>query len=280
LKILYLSPHPDDVAFSAAARVARDVAAGHEVTVLTLFPPAPGDGPLADVAARKAEDEAFARTAKVTMLDGGWVDAIARQPKYKKLRNLFGPLDDDALVNEVHARISAMTFDEVVAPLGIGQHVDHQVAHQAARRFENAVFYEDAPYVLVPFKLARRLDSLGLRPENVTRGSLSAELSAAARAWWDAPLLRELAHPPHHVLALASILWQSEILHRPARHPPSTNLVPEIIVDRGDKLRAIACYPSQWRMFFPSLEAWQASLEAYARSLSQSGIVERTWRTR
>jgi hypothetical protein len=134
--------------------------------------------------------------------------------------------------------------------------------------------------VLTPYKLARRLDTLGLRPEDVTRGSLSAELSAAARAWWDAPLLRELAHPPHHLLALASILWQSELLHRPRRQAASAQLVPEIVVDHGEKLRAIACYPSQWRMFFPSLDAWHAALESYGRALGQNGVVERTWRIR
>ncbi|MCU1278060.1 MAG: hypothetical protein JWM53_1606, partial [bacterium] len=37
--ILYVSPHADDVAFSVAGQLAREVAAGERVVVCTLFEP-------------------------------------------------------------------------------------------------------------------------------------------------------------------------------------------------------------------------------------------------
>jgi LmbE family N-acetylglucosaminyl deacetylase len=300
--VLYVSPHPDDVAFSAAARVARDVAAGRRAGVLTLFAPGPGtqSQALGDAAARQAEDLRFSALAGVTRLDGGFTDAIARRPRYRAPRHLFGPLaaDEEPLVEEVRARLQSHVdagCGRVVAPLGVGQHVDHQVAHAAARRLRDAdvLFYEDAPYVLTPFQLARRLDRLGLSPvdesanvekkhdRTILRGGVGAELRASARAWLDAPLLRELAKPPHHVLALGSILFQSELLHWPRRpEKPEARIAPDV-VDGADvaerKLQAIACYQSQWRLFFPSLDEWRAALERYAERMGGSGVVERAW---
>jgi LmbE family N-acetylglucosaminyl deacetylase len=279
-----VSPHPDDVAFSAAARVARDVAAGCRVTVVTLFAPAHDPkSPIGDAVARRAEDQRFVELAGITAADGGFTDAIARRPRYRAPRHLFGPLapDEEPLVEAVRARLQSFAADRVVAPLGVGQHVDHQIAHEAARRLDGEIlFYEDTPYVLVPYQLARRLDRLGLRGEapDVARGSVTAELGASARSWLHSPLLRELARPPHHVLALASILVQSEILHWPRRLTvPRATLMSDVLPGDG-KLDAVACYPSQWRLFFPSLEAWGAALERYAAGMGRTGIVERAWR--
>jgi LmbE family N-acetylglucosaminyl deacetylase len=301
--VLYVSPHPDDVAFSAAARLARDVAAGRRAAVLTLFAPGPGTASqaLGDATARAAEDQRFSELAGVERLDGGFTDAIARRPRYRAPRHLFGPLaaDEEPLVEEVRARLQAYVdagCGRVVAPLGVGQHVDHQVAHAAARRLRDAdvLFYEDTPYVITPFQLARRLDRLQLSPvgaqteadekkhdRTILRGGVGAELGAAARAWLDAPLLRELAKPPHHVLALGSILFQSELLHWPRRaRQPQARIAPDVVEgpDVSErKLAAIACYQSQWRLFFPSLDDWRAAFERYAERMGQGGVVERAW---
>ncbi len=295
--VLFVSPHPDDVAFSAAGRVARAVANGDRVGVLTLFAPQPGgaSAALSDAEARRAEDERFAKLAGVTLIDGGFTDAIARRPRYQAPRHLFGPLADDEepLIEEVRARLQSLVDGgcrRVVAPLGVGQHVDHQVAHAAARRLSGAdlLYYEDAPYVLTRFQLPRRLDRLGLQAETATgdttlqRGGVTAELAASARAWLAAPLLRELAKPPHHVLALSSILFQSELLHWPRRpEQPTARIAPDVIT--GDaladgKLAAVACYGSQWRLFHPTLDSWRSALQEYARRMGQPAVVERAWR--
>ncbi|MGZ3443941.1 MAG: hypothetical protein ACXVDD_30690, partial [Polyangia bacterium] len=68
--LLYVSPHADDVAFSVAGQLARDVAAGERVIVSTLFEPPEAE--------RRAEDEAFARAFGVTLERGAWPDAIVR----------------------------------------------------------------------------------------------------------------------------------------------------------------------------------------------------------
>ena len=113
--VLYVSPHADDVAFSAAAQLARDVAAGARATLLTLFePPEPE---------RRAEDEAFARAAGVELVRGEWPDAVVRRRRYRSPAQLFAPLraDEAPLVEAVRAALQARVdagSRRVVAPLG------------------------------------------------------------------------------------------------------------------------------------------------------------------
>jgi hypothetical protein len=305
VKVLYVSPHPDDVAFSASARLARDRAAG-EVTLLTLFAPDPAaPKAVGNAEARTAEDRAFARLSGARLVDGGFRDAIVRKRRYRSLRHLFGPLqpDEEPLLEEVRQQLQALVDEghrKVLAPLGIGQHVDHQLAHEAARRLRDAevLFYEDTPYVFTPHQLGKRLDELGAeRAADATtaRSSTANELAASARTWLDTPLLRELAPPPLHWPALANILLQTQLLHRP-RGKKQCRALPDIINGEasgasrgasreavpsgmpgsiGDKLEAVACYPSQWRLFFPSLEAWGAKLAEYSARIGGS---ERAWR--
>jgi LmbE family N-acetylglucosaminyl deacetylase len=308
VKVLYVSPHPDDVAFSASARLAHDRAAG-DVTLLTLFAPDPAaPKAVGNAAARGAEDRAFAQLCGARLIDGGFRDAIVRKRRYRSLRHLFGPLqpDEEPLLEEVRQQLQDLVDEghrKVLAPLGIGQHVDHQLAHEAARRLRDAevLFYEDTPYVFTPHQLGRRLDELGAERDadaTTARSSTANELLASARTWLDTPLLRELAPAPLHWPALANILVQTQLLHRP-RGKKQYRAVPDILGGAslgqtprgrgasreavpsgmpgsiGEKLEAVACYPSQWRLFFPSLQAWGAKLTEYSARIGGS---ERAWR--
>jgi len=273
-----VSPHPDDVAFSASAHLLHDRAAGHDVTVVTLFAPAGGPAAVGDAAARAAEDEKFAALSGARLIAGGFNDAIVRRPRYRSPRHLFGPLsaDEEPLIEAVRERLQSLAADRVVAPLGVGDHVDHQIAHHAARRLTGAqiLYYEDAPYVLTPYRLARRMDELGLLADGIVRGTWTAELAASARAWRRAPLLSALA--PHPWLALAGLLVQTELLRRPKKNATAGRAISHI-VDGAGKLDAVACYTSQWRLFFPSLAAWEAALRSHAASMGRSGLCERAW---
>src|SRR5437879_5709980 len=95
--VVYVSPHADDVAFSAAGQVARDVAAGARVTVLTLFeaPQDAGPASFSDAARRRAEDDAFAAAFAVTLARGPWADAVVRRRRYRAPQQLFSPLRAD-----------------------------------------------------------------------------------------------------------------------------------------------------------------------------------------
>lgn len=298
--VLYLSPHADDVAFSAAGQLARDVAAGRAVTLLTLFA-APQEAAFSDAAARRAEDDAFARAFGVTLRRGPFADAIVRRPHYRAPRRLFAPLpaDEAPLVDAVRALLQSHVdggVSTLVAPLGVGSHVDHQIAHAAAVAVAAATggldlrFYEDTPYVLTPYQLPRRLARLDgtALPGPLTaidptlrRGSVVAELRAAARSWQTAPLIQDRVAPLLRPLAVATILtpewtrWPRRSRAGRRRFVPSLLEAPALA---DEKLRAVACYPSQWRLFYRSLDGWRAALEGYGRAIGRGGVVERSWR--
>lgn len=290
--MLYVSPHSDDVAFSCAAQVARDVEAGARVAVLTLFEAPQGEGPFADQAARRAEDDRYLESARVERLAGGWADAIVRHKKYRAPRKLLSPLgagDEQALIEAVRARLQALVdggVARVMAPLGVGHHVDHQIASAAARalRGVEVQLYEDTPYVLTRYQLPRRLARLGLgatvSDDTLERGTVRQELQAVARAWLDAPFLRALVGPRLRKMAVASIL-PPELLRWPRRsRAASVTVTPLVVagprvVER--KLAAIACYQSQWPLFYPSLDDWRAALDDYGRRAGHAGAVERAW---
>jgi hypothetical protein len=183
-----------------------------------------------------------------------------------------------------------------VAPHAVGHHVDHQIAHAAARAVEGAelTFYEDTPYVLTRYQLGRRLARLGLGVDvldaTLARGTVKAELRAAARAWLDAPMIQAMVGPRLRKVAVATIL-PPELLRWPRRSRAPTGRAEPLLVDGGAlaldarafaelKLQAVACYPSQWRLFYPSLADWRAALEAYAAQMGRAGVVERAWRVR
>jgi len=284
-EVLYVSPHADDVGFSAAAQLARDVAAGARATLLTLFePPEPE---------RRGEDDGFGRAFGAALWRGDWPDAIVRRRRYRSPAQLFSPLraDEAPLVEAIRVTLQARVdagARRVVAPLGVGGHVDHQIAHAACGALVGAEvsYYEDTPYVLTPFQLPRRLARLGAvavgeRDATLARGTMRAELGAAASTWMAAPLIQARVGPRLRRLAVAAILTPEWTRWPRRSRVGARRLVPSLVV--GDevarvKLDGIAAYPTQWRLFYRALDDWRAALERYARAMGQPAVVERVWR--
>jgi hypothetical protein len=246
----------------------------------------------------------------VERISAGFDDAIARRPRYRSPSRILAPLPEDEkpLVDAVRERIQSFVKDgckRVVAPLGIGEHVDHQIVHEAARTLPDVevAFYEDTPHVLTGYALAQRLARLGFEPQpgdppradpTVRRGSPWQELAAAVRAWWSLPLLDMMfgvkpgaARKPWwlgiaRVFAIVYlfapyVIWPRRLrCARPLR-PAAATVVrgPDVATV---KLLAIGAYPSQWPCFHLTLDAWREALEGYARKLSEDGVVERVWR--
>ena len=158
MRVLAVSPHLDDAAFSVGGVLARLADAGHQVTVATVFTasvPGPtgfalacqtdkGIAPHLDyLALRRAEDSAAMAVLGVEHLHLGLPEAPHRG--YDSPAALFaGVLPGD--------RLDLPTLpvaDVLLAPQGLGGHVDHLlvVAAVAALRRPTA-WWPDAPYVL------------------------------------------------------------------------------------------------------------------------------------
>jgi LmbE family N-acetylglucosaminyl deacetylase len=185
---VYLSPHLDDAALSCGGAIARHANAGARVLVVTLCTGTPPpDARLSKfahdhhlmwglaaeraMADRQREDDLALERLDADTYRAGLLDAIYRMPElYTGNDRLFGtPAADDSLLDStrqllaaLHDRLPQATF---YAPLGVGNHVDHQIVYAAACEAAGPVvaFYEDFPYVLKPGALEQRVRALGQR---------------------------------------------------------------------------------------------------------------------
>ena len=167
--VVYLSPHLDDAVLSCGGQMAARARRGESVLVYT---PAAGDppdhlSPLAlhlheawglapDAAMRRAEDERACAVLGVTARHGDAPDALYRrhpgngEPLYPTQESLFSvPHPEDRVAQDWEKDFRALPkAKRYMAPLAIGDHVDHQLVRRAAEQvFGSALqYYEDYPY--------------------------------------------------------------------------------------------------------------------------------------
>jgi LmbE family N-acetylglucosaminyl deacetylase len=175
---LYLSPHLDDAIFSCAGLIYVQRHAGERVGVLTLCAGLPSPGSLsplareyesawgglgAGMAVRRAEDAALLSSWGVESWECETQDAIYRAdkgvPYYETRASLFRkphPQDAASLLPFWQTRLRQLAEEEahgllLYAPLGVGGHVDHELARGLGERTGEGGwrvwFYEDYPYV-------------------------------------------------------------------------------------------------------------------------------------
>ncbi|NTU86038.1 MAG: PIG-L family deacetylase [Chloroflexales bacterium] len=185
---IVLSPHLDDAALSCGGMIAGLVASGQPVLVVNICSGSPAVGashsPFAEalharwglpadeaVRLRLAEDETALETLGADSYQLDQLDAIYRMPEaYGSEDGLFGAVaPGDPLAESLRPQLAALAARLpaaiIYAPLGVGHHVDHQVAHAAAdalaRSGASVAFYEDFPYVTRDGALEARLAELG-----------------------------------------------------------------------------------------------------------------------
>ena len=184
---IYLSPHLDDAVLSCGGTIARHIAAGQQVLVITVcagMPPAgtPFNALAQELHAAYGSDDAWtaqelrlhedATAMEAIGADFMWLDfldSIYRMPEaYVSDPTIFGRLvPNDPLSADIADFMDALHKrcpDAIVyAPLGVGNHVDHQAVFGAAKTLalakHSVTFYEDLPYA------ARRAGSVDRRLE-------------------------------------------------------------------------------------------------------------------
>ena len=168
---IYLSPHLDDAALSCGGQIHARVMGGDAILIVTLMA---GDPPpstassiyiaelherwqlAANVAEqRRAEDAAACRILGADHLHLPFPDCIYRgnPPFYQSDPDIFGVIHPHEKGTMVTALTEAMaqlpTAVQIIAPLTIGNHVDHQLTRLAAERAfgDDLLYYEEFPYV-------------------------------------------------------------------------------------------------------------------------------------
>lgn len=166
---LFLSPHLDDAAFSCGGLLAQLGDAGWRTVMATAFTatvlPATGFalacqtdkglGPDVDyMALRREEDRAAANILGVSALRWlGFPEAPHRG--YAAAHELFGAIlaGDEvwrSLADQISALADELRPDLVLAPQGLGNHVDHrQMIHAVEHAaLQHLAFYRDTPYAI------------------------------------------------------------------------------------------------------------------------------------
>jgi LmbE family N-acetylglucosaminyl deacetylase len=140
---LAVSPHLDDAAFSAGATLQTLVAHGHRVTLVTAFtaciPQPSGQGPAGEVptradlmAMRRVQDmEAAAHLGIQRLVHLPFPEAQERG--YDAEAPPTGPLRaDDDVAPDIRAALDVLgSYDLILAPLALGDHVDHRQLRRA-----------------------------------------------------------------------------------------------------------------------------------------------------
>ena len=204
LKILILSPHRDDAAFSLSIAITNWLTARHTVTILNVFTRS-RYAPYSDAAfvhendqlsyvtaMRLREDEHFLRRitealpkglkSNLHMVDLNLKDAPVR------LRIPLEELSDipvnpsDPAIEKIRKALTkqseAGAMEALVLPAALGKHVDHLTVREAALPLTTGIpsaFYEDLPYATTHPSAATDLESLRESAEQ-RRESLSPVL--------------------------------------------------------------------------------------------------------
>src|SRR5258707_10033519 len=175
LKILILSPHRDDAAFSLSIAITNWLTARHIVTILNVFTRS-RYAPYSDAAfvhendqlsyvsaMRLREDEHFLRRLTETIPKGLKNNLHMVDLKLKdapiRLRIPLEELSDtqvnpaDLAIEKIRKALAqqseAGAMEALVLPAALGQHVDHLTVREAALPFATttpSAFYEDLPY--------------------------------------------------------------------------------------------------------------------------------------
>ncbi|MCS6908590.1 MAG: PIG-L family deacetylase [Anaerolineales bacterium] len=173
MRWVFLSPHYDDAVFSCGGGIWELCQAGEEVEVWTVCGGQPPQNAklsayaeelhlrwgfsLEAVEARKAEDaEALSQLGAVghsfQVPDCIYRASQSGEPLYTSDEELFSklhPLDREliqTLCMEISQKLSGN--EKLVCPLGVGNHVDHQLTRLAAERVGlPLLYYAEIPYI-------------------------------------------------------------------------------------------------------------------------------------
>jgi LmbE family N-acetylglucosaminyl deacetylase len=173
MRWIYISPHLDDVVLSCGGMLFEQACQGIHTEIWTIFTGDAPDGPLSPLALRchadwgipdvhdllairREEDLAAAALLKAEVAHFSLPDCIYRRaPGGASLYpdEVFVPIHplDQGLDADIAAALATELApdDILIAPLAIGNHVDHRLARLAAEQLDRRLqYYADIPYVI------------------------------------------------------------------------------------------------------------------------------------
>jgi LmbE family N-acetylglucosaminyl deacetylase len=305
-RVLFVSPHLDDVVFSCAARIVREVAAGASVTVATVFSRVRrGSGMDQEYATRREEDAAALRLLGAKPHWLGLLDAPSRNGFYGSFRRIVletapGDADYVDIVRSKLARlVESVAPDAIYLPLAVGTHIDHRLVFAAGWTLRVTCpqyFYEDQPYASVCHAVDLRLREIAAAfamGENAIIGTAINEgpgiyrrrrvnrTVGFLRSFRAAPYVRRYLPAGDEHDKCEAILRRKLLL---ASNPPVDWKSEAETARRSDRtliLAALHAYRSQAEPFLGSRRKFLMSCRRHARHLGvRSWRVERYWHSK
>jgi LmbE family N-acetylglucosaminyl deacetylase len=261
MRWIFLSPHFDDAAFSCGGIIWELSAAGQEVLIWTVCAGGIPPGDLSPfsvelhqkwqtgrqaVEQRRLEDLESCKRLGAISRQFGLPDCIYRRagedywgptPEeiifstsgtihlYTSREAVFGPIHpaEAGLVDRLGQEISTVMPEqsELVCPLGIGGHVDHNLVRAAAERLDRPLwYYADFPYVLEGDDPGGELSQKGWQQRSfpITKAGLKAwyegalaHASQISTFWEDPSAMHESLERLMELLG-GAVLWQAKTL--------------------------------------------------------------------
>jgi LmbE family N-acetylglucosaminyl deacetylase len=283
--LLYLSPHLDDVVFSCAGKILQDVACGRNVTIATVF--SSGSKQVSEeYEGRKAEDKKALEMLGVQCVWMEYPDAPFRSGFYNSFRRIILERDVEdnfeyviQLRRAIEELAISLGAEEIHAPLGIGTHIDHRLAFDAASGLtgRSITYYEERPYVFARHAARMRLRSLGAVYDN--------EISMTDRDVGEyIESLCSLPYVEKYLPAGKERTYCLNAIAEDLKHPPVVLLrafQKVVPVDEYTLLQiraTIEAYHSQVKDFFGTVEKYVNDSREYANHISGvASYLERYW---
>lgn len=170
-RILILSPHPDDAVWSLGGLM-QEFSRRYDIVVLSVFDGDPETRAtvllnsaqehkwrqFTDAGFRRREDLKAVQSLNSHLLSMGYPDAALRCDDrdflYSSLDNLFVDIEHSRKISvpddlRIHVTSQIEPSDIVLAPLGLGGHIDHLITRKIAMTLDNPIaFYPEFPYAL------------------------------------------------------------------------------------------------------------------------------------
>ena len=307
---IYISPHFDDVAASCGGRILKQGQNHESILVVTVFSAHAHQVPDVNNSALKArldydrrrlEDQKAMQRLTVDYL---WLELPEFLYRNQKPWQRYWPTYPATTTNQRLCRQISTCLDdicqkahcaEMVLPLGIGQHVDHQIVYQAGLSLKHhhpITFYEDMPYALFPFLLLYRLKKTGIwqtmSPQTRRQISVNRHISSKTLARLLVSLQSLGLHRKCLQSGLALLLECLDIVVQKIVQPRNIDFgnrrpiaaVLDISDPVDQKLEAISAYTSQLTSPLFTPQNIKKGLAAYALTLGlpEGCHGERYWR--
>jgi LmbE family N-acetylglucosaminyl deacetylase len=150
---VFLSPHFDDAIGSAGAVIRKLVESGEECCVMTIMAAIPWHRPtkIKYVLHRRNENKNAADVLKCDVKNAPFLDAIYRKGLGKEIKKQLFTVEvtELDLIKNIRAYIlkNTKTDDILIAPAGLGNHIDHRIVNRAVQDVPNRIyFYEEFHY--------------------------------------------------------------------------------------------------------------------------------------